>query len=164
MEMKKEKMKALIKYKDWLLKERGKIEPKVGDVLVTPQVRTSEIIPADPDKQSYIKEEGQYLSKLIIENEHRLCLINRIRKYGIEKKNIDTLDEYYIEIELPKIEWIYDSYMDDWVGKINGYVLFKIEMREQDNNIKHLMNDNCPIFKGTLEECKLKANKLLWKK
>ena len=101
-------MKALINYKDWLLKTRGKIKPKVGDILVKPQVKTSERHDQREGGGVIVQEEGQYLSKRHIEKEWHLNLLFREIKAG-KNRGVDILKDYYIEIKIPEIEWIYDG-------------------------------------------------------
>ncbi len=98
-------MKALVKYKDWLMLERGEIRLEVGDVLIKPAVRTSEIHPFDKSKNMYIKEEGQFLSKDILNIQARVDLFNRLIDI-YKKKGKDFLKDYFIEIEYSSIKKI----------------------------------------------------------
>ena len=117
-------MKTLIKYSDWLMLTRGKIEPRIGDKII-------------------FVEEAE-LKK------------GEIRQIEIDWFHINNqkLPDYYVEVPYPEIKWV-DNEL--FVGNQIVYKIFWTPNEYELHSIEGI------IFKGTLEECKTKANELLWK-
>ena len=138
-------MKALILYKDWLLKTRGEIRPEVGD-----KVRTTDNL-TEPFNVIDIRKPEHFELQI---------LVSVVWEY---------ISDLYVEIELPEIEWKTAKNKGIVKGNtkpyiINGYIndisFFKINCKYEPI----LTINERTIFKGTLEECKLKAEELLWTK
>lgn len=143
-------MKSYLKYQDWLMLTKGKIEVSVGDNLYN--VRTNEYETVD-------FEDTKWLLNIPFDT---------------------YFDEHMVEIELPKIDWIQCveesrngllKYLYRGILGNIGIQLFVVSQKHPDKDeyylhyLKHLRDSifGNKEFHGTLEECKYHAQLLLIK-
>lgn len=133
-------MKVLIKYKNYLLQFRGKLEPKLGDKITS------------------------------FKNPNTTKVTGDLLKAASIIGNANYWEDYYVEIDFPNIEW--RTANQDKSKKANrknhriiGYLnqTAFITINTKYNTPKLELHGGRFIHEGTLEECKQKAQELLFK-
>ena len=140
-----EQINSLILYKDWLMPTRGKIEPRVGD----------KVIPISHIGISLSPFEVKSVNKDIQDSDLWHIII-------FEDNSGVFLSNCYVKVSYPVIKWKHS--LGTWLkGYINNIPVLTIDFEIINGEINR---NNCTLreinFKGTLEECKIKANKLLY--
>jgi len=145
---------ALIKYEDWLIKVRGKVEPKVGDKVKSPFNDELEDIVLD-----YRENDGTWVTT---------C------------NEIIHISDCFVKIDLPKIEW--QDISNNNGSKFNGYfsnlLLFRITLFPNGDGTQYYIVESLVKFKpveshplknywqytsNNIKDCKLQTSKLLYK-
>ena len=144
--LKLKNMKVEMKYSDWLLTTRGGIKPMVGD-----KIRTIAAIRGNQGLQNNVIKE-------VIEYDEQQY--NSVYNFQIRYRQTSrVIENCFVEVDFPEIEW--KEINTSYYALINK-VRLSFDICEVDGIFQ--LDDSCNniILKGTLEECKLKANELLF--
>lgn len=143
-----------IQYSDWLLKTRGKIEPKVGDKI--------KVLSKNRSMVNRSVTNISYPTKFLVSpQDYHNCT-----RIETSKTNSFSYNECYVEIELPEIKWKeLSTNIRRYHGSFNNLPVFIILEMVDGCVLLDYSNLECNSiwFRGNLDECKIKANELLWK-